>query len=322
MGEQLEVPEALAGERLDRAVALLTGWTRREVQDLVESGAVLVDGERVAKSRKLEAGSVVEVLAEPEVAGLPAPDAGVDVVVRREDADIVVVAKPAGLVVHPGSGHADGTLVNGLLARYPEIADVGDPARPGIVHRLDRDTSGVLLVARTAAALEALARQFRERSIHKRYLAIVRGRVARASGTIDQPIGRHPVERKRMSVHGQRARAAVTRWQVVERFPEATLVRLAPETGRTHQIRVHLAALGHPVLGDKVYGRRRAGRAAPAAPACARQALHAEELRFAHPVSGDLVVVRAALPADLEEVLARLRRDARKPLKSRDPLDS
>ena len=148
MGEQLEVPEALAGERLDRAVALLTGWTRREVQDLVEAGAVLVDGARVAKSRKLEAGSVVELLAEPEVAGLPAPDAGVDVVVRREDDDIVVVAKPAGLVVHPGAGHPEGTLVNGLLARYPEIADVGDPARPGIVHRLDRDTSGLLVVAR------------------------------------------------------------------------------------------------------------------------------------------------------------------------------
>src|SRR6185295_18882716 len=154
--EQLEVPEALAGERLDRAVALLTGWTRREVQDLVEAGAVLLDGKRVAKSRKLEAGSVVEVLAEPEVAGLPAPETTVDVVVRHEDDDILVVAKPAGLVVHPGAGHPDGTLVNGLLARFPELAAVGDPARPGIVHRLDRDTSGLLVVARTPRAYDGL----------------------------------------------------------------------------------------------------------------------------------------------------------------------
>src|SRR5438876_6325299 len=137
MAEQLAVPDALAGERLDRAVALLTGWTRREVQQLVEAGAVLVDGERVPKSRKLEAGSVVEVLEEPAVAGLPGPDPSVAVVVRHEDDDVVVVAKPAGLVVHPGAGHGDGTLVNGLLARYPELAGVGDPARPGIVHRLD-----------------------------------------------------------------------------------------------------------------------------------------------------------------------------------------
>jgi 23S rRNA pseudouridine1911/1915/1917 synthase len=241
-------------------------------------------------------------------------------VVLYEDAHLLAIDKPPGMVVHPAPGARRGTLVNALAHRLGLLAGVGPADRPGIVHRLDRDTSGVLLVARTAAALEALARQFRERSVHKRYLAIVRGRIAKASGMIDQPIGRHPVERKRMSVHGQRARAAVTRWQVAERFAEATLVRLAPETGRTHQLRVHLAAMGHPVLGDKVYGRRRSSRAVTG-PACARQALHAEELHFAHPVSGERVVVRAALPADLEAVLARLRRDARKPPKSRDPLD-
>ena len=245
----------------------------------------------------------------------------VPLVVLYEDAHVLAVDKPPGMVVHPAPGARRGTLVNALAHRLGVLAGVGPADRPGIVHRLDRDTSGVLLVARTAPALEALARQFRERSVEKRYLAIVRGRVAKASGTIDQPIGRHPRERKRMSVHGQRARTAVTRWQVLERFAAATLVRLAPETGRTHQLRVHLAALGHPVLGDEVYGRGRATRAAPPELACSRQALHAEELRFVHPVSGERVVVRAALPRDLEDVLARLRRDACNVPKSRRPLD-
>jgi 23S rRNA pseudouridine1911/1915/1917 synthase len=240
-------------------------------------------------------------------------------VVLYEDAHLLAIDKPPGMVVHPAPGARRGTLVNALAHRLGALAGVGPADRPGIVHRLDRDTSGVLLVARTAAALEALARQFRDRSVQKRYLAIVRGRVARASGTVDQPIGRHPRERKRMSVHGTRARAAVTRWEVVERFTDATLVRVRPETGRTHQIRVHLAAMGHPVLGDKVYGRRRTTRGAAAPQDCARQALHAEEICFAHPVSGEAVVVRATVPNDLETVLARLRRDARKPPKSRHP---
>jgi len=323
-GRRLEliVPEAAAGLRLDRFLAESPDvGTRSQAKRLIDAGRVTVDGVARKSAHALAPGArVVAVLDVPLPTTIEPED--LPLVVLYEDAHLLAIDKPPGMVVHPAPGARRGTLVNALAHRLGLLAGVGPADRPGIVHRLDRDTSGVLLVARTAAALEALARQFRERSIHKRYLAIVRGRVARASGTIDQPIGRHPVERKRMSVHGQRARAAVTRWQVVERFAEATLVRVAPETGRTHQIRVHLAAMGHPVLGDKVYGRRRAGRTTPSGPACARQALHAEELRFAHPVSGDPVVVRAALPADLEEVLARLRRDARKPLKSRDPLDS
>ena len=318
---ELVVPASAAGVRLDRFLAESPGvGTRSQAKRLIDAGRVRVDGVARKSAHALAAGARVVVVLDVPLPTTIEPE-DVPLVVLYEDAHLLAVDKPPGMVVHPAPGARRGTLVNALAHRLGALAGVGPADRPGIVHRLDRDTSGVLLVARTAPVLEALARQFRERSVHKRYLAIVRGRVAKASGTIDQPIGRHPRERKRMSIHGQRARTAVTRWQVLERFAEATLVRLAPETGRTHQLRVHLAAIGHPVLGDKVYGRRRAGRAAPAAPECARQALHAEELRFTHPVSGEPVVVSAALPRDLDDVLARLRRDARNLPKSRDPLD-
>ncbi len=301
MGEQLEVPEALAGERLDRAVALLTGWTRREVQDLVEAGSVLLDGERVAKSRKLEAGSVVELLAEPEVAGLPAPDAGVDVVVRREDDDIVVVAKPAGLVVHPGAGHPEGTLVNGLLARYPEIADVGDPARPGIVHRLDRDTSGLLVVARSQPAYEGLVEMLAAHDVERRYDALVGGVPSSPRGVIDASIGRSVRRPTRMAVR-EGGRSARTAYEVVETYREPDVARLVCrlETGRTHQIRVHLQAINHPVVGDAAYGGRRA------AIALDRPFLHAGGLAFAHPVTGEPVAVDEPLAPELTALLDQL----------------
>jgi 23S rRNA pseudouridine1911/1915/1917 synthase len=228
------------------------------------------------------------------------------VAVLYEDEHLLAIDKPPGMVVHPAPGARRGTLVNALVHRFGVLAGVGEPDRPGIVHRLDRDTSGVLLVARTVAALEALARQFRERTVEKRYLAIVRGSPTADSGTIDRAVGRHPRERKRMSVHSRRGRRAVTRWKVVERLPGATLLRLAPETGRTHQLRVHLAALGHPIIGDRVYGVRRRARD-DAAVAVPRQALHAEEIRFAHPADGHPVTIRAPLPDDFATVLAALR---------------
>jgi 23S rRNA pseudouridine1911/1915/1917 synthase len=298
MAEQLEVPEALAGERLDRAVALLTGWTRREVQDLVEAGAVLVDGERVAKSRKLVAGSVVELLGEPEVAGLPVADATVEVAVRREDDDVVVVAKPAGVVVHPGAGHPDRTLVNGLLARYPEIADVGEPARPGIVHRLDRDTSGLLVVARTQPAYEGLVEMLAAHDVDRRYDALVWGIPASPRGVIDAPIGRSVRRPTRMAVR-EGGRGARTAYEVagVYREPEAARLVCRLETGRTHQIRVHLQAIGHPVVGDAAYGGQRA--AIP----LERPFLHAGGLAFAHPVTGERVEVDEPLVPELEVVL-------------------
>jgi len=301
MAEQLVVPDALAGERVDRAVALLTGWTRREVQELVAAGSILVDGERVPKSRKLEAGSVVEVLAEPEVAGLPVADPSIDVVVRYEDGDLVVVAKPAGLVVHPGAGHPEGTLVNGLLARYPEIADVGDPARPGIVHRLDRDTSGLLVVARSAAAYDGLVEMLADHDVERRYDALVWGVPESPRGVIDAPIGRSIRRPTRMSVR-EGGRVARTAYEVVDTYREPHVARLECrlETGRTHQIRVHLLAIGHPVVGDAAYGGQRPGLILD------RPFLHAGGLAFAHPVTGDAVAVEEPLAPELAALLETL----------------
>ncbi len=301
MSEQLVVPDALAGERLDRAVSLLTGWTRREVQDLVQAGSVLVDGARVPKSRKLEVGSVIEVLAEPEVAGRPEADPSIDVVVRYEDDDFVVVAKPAGLVVHPGAGHADGTLVNGLLARYPEIADVGDPARPGIVHRLDRDTSGHLLVARSAAAYDGLVEMLAAHDVERRYDALVWGVPDSPRGVIDAPIGRSVRRPTRMSVR-EGGREARTAYEVVTTYREPDVARLVCrlETGRTHQIRVHLLAIAHPVVGDAAYGGKRPGLTLD------RPFLHAGGLAFAHPVTGERVTVEEPLAPELAALLETL----------------
>jgi 23S rRNA pseudouridine1911/1915/1917 synthase len=302
VAEQLAVPEALAGERVDRAVALLTGWTRSEVQDLLEAGAVLVDGARVPKSRKLEAGSVIELLAEPAVSGLPEPDPSIPVVVRHEDDHVVVVAKPAGLVVHPGAGHPDGTLVNGLLARYPEIAGVGDPARPGIVHRLDRDTSGLLVVARSPTAYEGLVEMLAAHEVERQYVALVWGVPDAPRGVIDAPIGRSVRRPTRMSVR-EGGRVARTAYEVVDTFDDPELAHLACrlETGRTHQIRVHLQAIGHPVVGDAAYGGVRKGIELD------RPFLHAGGLAFAHPVTGGPVSVEEPLPPELARLLDRLR---------------
>ena len=305
MQEELPVPASLAGERVDRAVALLTGWSRSEVQGLVADGAVLVDGARVAKSRRLEEGEVVTLLAEPVAPGLPEPDPGIDVVVRHEDDDVIVVAKPAGLVVHPGAGHPSGTLVNGLLARYPELRDVGDPHRPGIVHRLDRDTSGLLAVARTPDAYDGLVAALAEHAVTRDYLALVWGHPDAPRGVIDAPIGRSVRRPTRMAVR-EGGRSARTAYEVRDTFadPPLALVECSLETGRTHQIRVHLQAIGHPVVGDAVYGGSRERFA------IARPFLHATTLAFAHPIDGHAVRVVEPLPSDLDAVLARLRDSA------------
>ena len=300
MGEELSIPPALAGERIDRAVATLTGWTRREVQDLLADGAVLVDGAVVVKSHKLIGGEVVELLAEPPAPGLPTADPGIPVDVRYEDDDVLVVAKAPGLVVHPGAGHAEGTLVNGLLARDPAIAATGDPQRPGIVHRLDRDTSGLLVVARTPRAYDALVAALADHEVSRQYLALVWGHLASRRGVIDAPIGRSVRRPTRMAVRegGRRAR---TDYEVTSELapPDVSLVRATLETGRTHQIRVHLQAIGHPVVGDAVYGGVRPGLED------GRPFLHATTLAFAHPVTGAPVRVEEPLPADLADVLAR-----------------
>jgi 23S rRNA pseudouridine1911/1915/1917 synthase len=295
------VPAALDGERVDRAVALLTGWPRAAVQTLVDAGEVLVDGATVAKSHRLQEGTVVEILGEPPADTPPEADASVVVDVRHADDDVIVVAKPAGLVVHPGAGHAGGTLVNGLLARFPDLAATGDPLRPGIVHRLDRDTSGLLAVARTPRAYEDLVDQLVARTVERCYVALVWGRLASPRGLIDAPIGRSESRRTRMAVRetGKPARTEYDVRTVYER-PLVSLLDLKLETGRTHQIRVHLNAIGHPVVGDATYGGARDSLP------LARPFLHAASLAFDHPATGERLQFDDPLPAELQAVLAGL----------------
>ena len=306
---EVDVPAGAAGERLDRFLATVPGvGTRSQAKQLLDGGLVTVDGVVRKASHALVSGARVVVTPRPPVAvGVAAEP--LPLVVLFEDAHLLAIDKPPGMVVHPAPGARSGTVVNAVLHRLGNLTGVGDPQRPGIVHRLDKDTSGVLLVARTAAALAALGRQFRDRTVQKTYVAVVQGRVGAARGTIDRPIGRHPRERKRMSVRTRGGRAALTTWEVVERFPAATVLALHPHTGRTHQLRVHLAALGHPIVGDRVYGGNRRSRAGGPdfLAAFPRQALHAAEIRFAHPASGAPLVVAAPLPPDMTALAAALR---------------
>jgi len=300
-----EVPEALAGERIDRVVAMLTGCSRSEVAELVEAGEVLVGGVVVTtRSAKVHLGDVVEVeVPDPEASRQLVADPGVTVPIVYEDQHLLVVDKPAGLVVHPGAGQREGTLVHGLLARYPELAEVGvDPVRPGIVHRLDKGTSGLLLVARTPVAYEALVAMLAARAVHRRYRALAWGHLASPTGLVDAPIGRSQREPTRMAVvePGKEAR---TRYEVLARYHdpvEVTELACTLETGRTHQIRVHLRSIGHPVVGDVRYDGAR--QSLPVA----RPFLHAEVLDLDHPVTGEALHFEAPLPQDLRDVLARL----------------
>ena len=313
MDEIFDVPVALQGERLDRALALLTGMTRSRVNEVIDSGRVRVGRASVSShSRRLQAGERVIVVggAGAGVTPPPAGDSGVPFTVVWSDLDLVVVDKPAGVVVHPGAGNPSGTLVNGLLARFPDMAAAvaGDtPAeRPGVVHRLDKGTSGLLVFARTAPALASLQRQMAERTATREYLALVTGDLDSDAGIIDAPLGRADEDPVRVQVKAG-GRLARTGYEVVERFttPACCLVRCRLETGRTHQIRVHFASIGHPVVGDDRYGRRRRGSWEPLLPG--RQFLHAVALSFSHPVSGERLRFESPLPPDLESALASLR---------------
>jgi len=297
-----EIPEALAGERLDRVVSLLAGVSRAEATLLIESGGVALDGETRSSGKiRLAAGQrlVVDTSLLPPIP-LPGPDESVPVRVVHHDEHLLVIDKEPGIVVHPGAGNSDGTLVNGLLARYPEISSVGDPARPGIVHRLDAGTSGLLVVARTQLAYEALVDLLSRHEVERRYVALVWGTPDSAIGTIDAPIGRDPRDPLRMAVvaSGKEAR---THYRVVRRFeqPGVSLLECELETGRTHQIRVHLSAIGHPVVGDNAYGGYRTSLVP------GRPFLHAAGLRFRHPVTGADVSAESELPVDLAAILER-----------------
>ncbi len=305
------VPASLDGVRVDRAVALLADVSRSSVDALVDEGRVRVDGEVVRhRSRTLHEGEQLAVdLEEPEAPVPPGPDASVVFEVVHADAEVLVVDKPAGLVVHPGAGHREGTLVNGLLARYPDLGELAADGtceldRPGIVHRLDRGTSGLLVVARTPAAYRSLVDQLGARTVSRHYRALVLGAVESDEGVIDAPIGRSLSSPTRMSV-SRKGKEARTRYRVERRFGApvpTTLVEASLETGRTHQIRVHLAAIGHPVVGDDVYGR---GRSLPGS-GLGRPFLHAYSLAFDHPTTGERMAWASDLPADLTAELARL----------------
>ncbi len=298
----LQTPPEAAGERLDSFLsAALPGVTRSAAQRLIGEGLVLVDGRTGAKSQKLAGGETLAVaLPEPEPAQALPQDIPLDVV--YEDGDVIVVNKPVGMVVHPAPGHPDGTLVNALLYHCGgSLSGVGGALRPGIVHRIDRDTSGLIIAAKNDFAHQALAAQLQDHSLARTYEAVVVGGLPSDSGTIDAPIGRHGTDRKKMAVTDRGGRAAVTHYQVLERYPGCTYVRCRLETGRTHQIRVHMASIGHPIYGDTVYGAKKP------VPGMTGQCLHAVGLRFIHPRTGEAVELACPLNGEFQALLRRLR---------------
>jgi len=305
----IPVGDDLVGERLDRALArLFPDVSRTRAQVAIKVGAVQVNGQPARASHLLEAGQRIELDASALTSATTpgSPDAqpplaeAIPLRVVYEDDHLLVVDKPAGLVVHPAPGHATGTLVNALLAHLPGLEAGDDTSRPGIVHRLDKDTSGLIVIAKDAATHAALAEQMKEHSTVKRYLALVEGRMPAPEGVIDAPVGRDPRHRQRMALVSEinGGREARTRFKVLREARGRSLLELQLETGRTHQIRVHLASVGHPVVGDTVYGRAQL-------PLPPRQFLHATHLEFVHPSTGEWMIFEAPLPPDLAEFLAQ-----------------
>ncbi len=295
-----------AGTRIDVLLSEKTGLSRAAAQRLIDRAAVTSGGAPAAKNHRVKEGEdIAYVPPEPEPSTAVASPIPLDI--RYEDKDLLVVAKPAGLVVHPAAGHREDTLVNALLHRYPGLASGEEGMRPGIVHRLDKMTSGLMLVARSPAARDRLVEMIKDRSVRREYLALVHGTFPSREGTIDAPIGRDPCQRQKMAVTGVAARAAVTRFRVMESFREASLLEVALDTGRTHQIRVHLAFIGHPVAGDSVYGKK---DSLEETTGLQRQFLHAFRLALPHPMTGEELVFADELPDDLASALARLKATA------------
>ena len=301
MGEILRhrVPAGSPPERLDRYLTrVVPKSSRAQVQKLIAGERVRVDGRLRKASHPVSPGEELAVeIPEPEVMDLK-PEK-IPLKILHEDNFLIIVDKPAGLVVHPALGHPSGTLVNALLHHAGKLSAVAGPFKPGIVHRLDKDTSGIMVVAKDDATHQEISRQFAAREVERVYLAIVRGSVRQTEGMIEAPIGRHPVKRKQMTVaRSGKSREAITGYKVLKRFSGATLLELTPQTGRTHQLRVHLAYLGHPILGDTRYGVEGG---------LSRQALHAHRLGFRHPGKGRWVEFTSPLPSDLESFLHRLK---------------
>ena len=309
---EVEVPTLMDQMRVDRALAMLTGCSRAEAVALVEAGSVVVDGKMVTKaSLTLGEGSLLEATLPPVRSDAVEPESGIDFEIIFEDPELLIVNKPASLVVHPGAGHRKGTLVAGLLARFPEISSLpeggwGEVTRPGIVHRLDKGTSGLLAVARTPAAFESLTEQFATHQAQRRYVGIVEGAVENAQGVIDAPIGRSATTPTKMAVRPD-GKDARTRYVLLGRLqrPDRSVVGLSLETGRTHQIRVHMAAIGHAIVNDPRYGQRNERRLD-----AERLALHAGRLELRHPGDGSVLRAVAPMPADLEILGASVEADA------------
>lgn len=305
------VDESDSGRRLDLFVATRSSVSSRaQAADLIRDGSVRVHGETKKPGYRVRTGDeIFGCIPDPKpVSFKPEP---IEIEILLEDEHLAVVNKPAGLVVHPAPGHYTGTLVNALLYHLPDLKGIGGELRPGIVHRLDKETSGALVVAKNAVAHHSLSLQFKSRNVRKHYLALVHGEMKSDSGTISLPIGRHPVDRKRMSTRSKRSRTAETSWKVRERFSGITLIEVNLKTGRTHQIRVHCAAISHPVLGDATYGKRKPGKddfpGKNLIASVPRQMLHAWRLQFDHPVTGTPVFVEAPIPRDMATVINELR---------------
>ena len=290
-----------SGERIDALLArALPSLSRSQVQKLLEQGMVTLNGRELKKNFRCSAGEGYEVIL-PEPAELPLIPQNIPLDVVYEDKDLIVVNKARGLVVHPAPGHPDGTLVNALLWHCGDsLSGIGGQRRPGIVHRIDKDTSGLLIVAKNDFAHQALSAQLADHSLCREYEALVRGNFKQDSGTIDKPIGRHPIDRKRMAVTDKNSKPAVTHWQLLDSYRGYSHILCRLETGRTHQIRVHMASIGHPLLGDFTYGAPSPEKGLEG------QCLHARRLRFVHPRTGEHILLETELPAYFMDVLARL----------------
>ncbi|MDA8164144.1 MAG: RluA family pseudouridine synthase [Desulfobacteraceae bacterium] len=300
----LEVSAKATGQRLDAFLARLEvqpGLTRSMLQQLIRNGHVVVGGQERKSGYRVQTGDVIELRMPPPSPSALVPEE-VEFQVLFEDEDLAVIAKPPGLVVHPACGNETGTLVHGLLFRCANLSGISGEERPGIVHRLDKDTSGVMVIAKNDRSHQDLCAQFKERRVEKIYLALVADRMGAENGRIELPIGRHPVHRKKMAVLPAGGRAAVTNWWVLEELAECSFLQIRLETGRTHQIRVHLAHLGHPVIGDPLYGGNRSSRVS--AP---RQCLHSYQLSFFHPATKERLTFRSEVWPDMEAILTRLR---------------
>ncbi len=317
----MSAPEIITGTtetpaRLDKALADATGLSRARVQGLLEDGRVEVAGKpATSASAKLAAGTAFRITVPPATAAEAAPE-DIPLTVTYEDEHLIVIDKPAGMVVHPAAGNYTGTLVNARLHHCRgQLSGIGGVARPGIVHRIDKDTSGLLVVAKSDAAHEGLAAQFAAHTVHRRYLAVCAGHPSPSTGTIDARVGRSDSDRKKMTVlpnNSSRGKTAITHYTVLERFDHAALIECRLETGRTHQVRVHFASIGHALVGDPAYARiPKALRPVVEELGFARQALHAAELGFEHPVNGELIHFRSDLPGDMQELIDQLRRSDR-----------